>query len=180
MSLDGFLVAPPTLKGATAQKVASKLISAGFVKEVKAKASDPVWRRDKESGASYFLQDIVVQGVPRPSQSKLARFGTLRRASRFAEGEPAVKALGKPPATAVSPGDVGTPLFSCPARGLAGVHVETFLRLLIPARRRAELFERRSVSLAARYRFVGFASAAVSASRCSPVVWAIACAPAES
>ena len=33
------LVAPPTLKGATAQKVASKLISAGFVKEVKAKCS---------------------------------------------------------------------------------------------------------------------------------------------
>ena len=71
-----------------------RLISAGFVKEVKAKASDP---------------------------------------------------LGKPPATAVSPGDVGTPLFSCPARVLAGVHVETFLRLLIPARRRAELFERRNV-----------------------------------
>jgi len=37
------LVAPPTLKGATAQKVASKLISAGFVKKVKAKASDPIW-----------------------------------------------------------------------------------------------------------------------------------------
>ena len=31
-------VAPSTLKGATAQKVASKLISAGFVEEVKAKA----------------------------------------------------------------------------------------------------------------------------------------------
>src|ERR1700688_3149568 len=41
------LVAPSTLKGATAQKVASKLISAGFVKEVKAKASDPIWRRDE-------------------------------------------------------------------------------------------------------------------------------------
>jgi hypothetical protein len=63
---------------------------------------------------------------------------------------------------------------------LAGVHVETLLRSLVPARRRAELFERRGVSLAARYRFVGFASAAVSASRCSPVVWAIACAPAAS
>ena len=50
------LVAPPTLKGATAQKVASKLISAGFVKEVKAKASDPTWRRDQESGASYALK----------------------------------------------------------------------------------------------------------------------------
>jgi Protein of unknown function (DUF3489) len=51
---DLFLVAPPTLKGATAQKVASKLISAGFVKEVKAKASDPIWRRDE--GASYALK----------------------------------------------------------------------------------------------------------------------------
>src|SRR6202051_2074634 len=50
------LVAPPTLKGATAQKVASKLISAGFVKEVKAKASDPIGRRNEESGASYALK----------------------------------------------------------------------------------------------------------------------------
>ena len=52
---DLFLVAPPTLKGATAQKVASKLISAGFVKEVKAKPRDPIWRRDGESGASYEI-----------------------------------------------------------------------------------------------------------------------------
>jgi len=44
---------PANAQGATAQKVASKLISAGFVKEVKAKASDPIWRRDEESGASY-------------------------------------------------------------------------------------------------------------------------------
>jgi hypothetical protein len=43
-----------TLKGATAQKVASKLISAGFVKEVKAKAGDPIWRRGE--GASYALK----------------------------------------------------------------------------------------------------------------------------
>src|ERR1700722_13295647 len=50
------LVAPPTLKGATAQKVVSKLISAGLVKEVKAKASGPIWRRDEESGASYALK----------------------------------------------------------------------------------------------------------------------------
>jgi hypothetical protein len=50
------LVAPPMLRGATAQKVASKLISAGFVKEVKAKAGNPIWRRDEESGASYALK----------------------------------------------------------------------------------------------------------------------------
>jgi hypothetical protein len=58
MSLDGFLVAPPTLKGATAQKVASKLISAGFVKEVKAKASYPIWRRGE--GASYAFKLTAV------------------------------------------------------------------------------------------------------------------------
>jgi Protein of unknown function (DUF3489) len=56
------LVAPPTLRGATAQKVASKLISAGLVKEVKAKASDPVWRRGQESGASYALK-LTTAGV---------------------------------------------------------------------------------------------------------------------
>jgi hypothetical protein len=50
------LVAPPTLRGAAAQKVVRKLISAGFVKEVRAKASDPIWRRDEESGASYALK----------------------------------------------------------------------------------------------------------------------------
>ena len=50
------LVAPPTLKGATGQKVSRKLISSGFVKEVKAKAGDPIWRRDQELGASYALK----------------------------------------------------------------------------------------------------------------------------
>src|SRR5271163_1172192 len=54
------LVAPPTLKGATAQRAASKLISAGFVREMKAKASDPIWRRDGESGASYALKLTAV------------------------------------------------------------------------------------------------------------------------
>jgi Protein of unknown function (DUF3489) len=50
------LIAPATLKGGAAQKVVRKLISAGFAKEVKAKASGPVWRRDQESGASYALK----------------------------------------------------------------------------------------------------------------------------
>ena len=48
---DLFLVAPPTLKGAIARKVVSKLISLGFVKEV-----NPIWRRDEKSGASYALK----------------------------------------------------------------------------------------------------------------------------
>src|SRR5208337_2711910 len=53
---DRCLVAPPTLKGGAAQRVAKKLISSGLVKEVKAKTDDPVWRRDEESGASYALK----------------------------------------------------------------------------------------------------------------------------
>src|SRR5271157_3421019 len=53
---DRCLVASPTLKGGAAQKVASKLISTGLVKEVKAKSADPIWRRDEESGASYALK----------------------------------------------------------------------------------------------------------------------------
>ena len=53
---DRCLVASPTLKGGAAHKVASKLISAGFAKEVKARSGDPIWRRDEESGASYALK----------------------------------------------------------------------------------------------------------------------------
>ncbi len=53
---DRCLVVSPTLKGGAAQKVANKLISAGFAKQVKAKSGDPIWRRDEESGASYALK----------------------------------------------------------------------------------------------------------------------------
>ena len=53
---DRCLVASPRLKGGAAQKVASRLISTGLVKEVKAKSGDPIWRRDEESGASYALK----------------------------------------------------------------------------------------------------------------------------
>ena len=47
---DRCLVPPPKLKGAAAQKIAGKLIAAGLVKEIKAKAGVSVWRRDDEAG----------------------------------------------------------------------------------------------------------------------------------
>jgi hypothetical protein len=53
---DRCLVAPPSLKGGAAQKVAKKLISAGLAKETKAKRNDPIWRRDEESWACYTLK----------------------------------------------------------------------------------------------------------------------------
>ena len=55
---DRCLVPAPKLKGAAAQKIAGKLIAAGLVKEIKAKAGAPVWRRDDEAGISYGLTFI--------------------------------------------------------------------------------------------------------------------------
>jgi hypothetical protein len=53
---DRYLVAAPNLKVAAAQKFASKLIDAGLVREIKAKAGAPVWRRDDDAGLSYALR----------------------------------------------------------------------------------------------------------------------------
>jgi len=53
---DRLLALPPNLKGGAAQKVAAKLVAAGLVKEVKAKAGAPAWRRDAESGQPFALK----------------------------------------------------------------------------------------------------------------------------
>jgi Protein of unknown function (DUF3489) len=53
---DRSLTPPEKLKGAAAHKIAMKLIAAGFVKEVKAKAGMPVWRRDEQNAQSYALK----------------------------------------------------------------------------------------------------------------------------
>jgi len=52
---DHCLTLPEKLKGASARKVATKLIAAGLVEEVKAKAGMPVWRRDEQDGQPYAL-----------------------------------------------------------------------------------------------------------------------------
>jgi len=53
---DHCLVAAPNLKVAAAQRIAGKLIAAGLVKEIRAKAGAPVWRRDDNAGLSYALK----------------------------------------------------------------------------------------------------------------------------
>ncbi len=53
---DRSLTPPEKLKGGAAHKVATKLIAAGLVKEVKAKPGTPVWRRDEQNGQSYALK----------------------------------------------------------------------------------------------------------------------------
>ena len=44
------------LKGVAAHKVAAKLIAAGLVKEVKARAGTPIWRREEQNGQSLALK----------------------------------------------------------------------------------------------------------------------------
>ena len=53
---DRCLIAPSMLKGGAAQKVAAKLLTAGLVREIKAKAGMEAWRRDEETGQAYLLK----------------------------------------------------------------------------------------------------------------------------
>ena len=49
------LTAPDKMKGAVLSKVSEKLVKLGLVREVRAKAGVPVWRRE-EGGQSYALK----------------------------------------------------------------------------------------------------------------------------
>jgi hypothetical protein len=52
---DRCLAAPNTMKGAALSKVSAKLIKLGLVREIRAKAGMPVWRRD-DAGQGYALK----------------------------------------------------------------------------------------------------------------------------
>ena len=53
---DRCLIPPKTLKAAAAQKVATKLLKAGLVREIKAKTGMEAWRRDQETGQANSLK----------------------------------------------------------------------------------------------------------------------------
>jgi hypothetical protein len=53
---DRCIAAPPSLKGAAARKIATKLVAAGLAEEVKAKRGAQVWRRDDATGQAYALK----------------------------------------------------------------------------------------------------------------------------
>jgi hypothetical protein len=53
---DRYLVPAPNLKVAAAQKITRKPIGAGLVREIRATAGAPVWRRDDDAGLSYALR----------------------------------------------------------------------------------------------------------------------------
>lgn len=53
---DHCLVPPAGPKRAQAQRAVAKLLEAGLVKEIRAKAGGPIWRRDGETGQTYALK----------------------------------------------------------------------------------------------------------------------------
>jgi len=53
---DRCLAVPENLKGNSAQKVASKLLAEGLVREIRAKPGMPVWRRDEKTERAYCLR----------------------------------------------------------------------------------------------------------------------------
>jgi hypothetical protein len=90
---------PPTLRGALLRKAGEKLIDAGYVREVKAKPSSPVWRGDDATGATYAL--------------KLTAAG----AQLVREGEAAGVALRQSEPSARSRRAAPSPVAAHPARG---------------------------------------------------------------
>src|SRR4051812_17673456 len=68
---DRYMTRPASLRGAQIAKASETLDSAGYVREVRAKASAPVWRQDGETGAAFALKltaagakAVAVEGVP--------------------------------------------------------------------------------------------------------------------
>jgi hypothetical protein len=53
---DHCLAAPAQVKRTATRRAANKLITAGFVKEVKAKAEATIWRRNVKTGQTYALK----------------------------------------------------------------------------------------------------------------------------
>jgi hypothetical protein len=107
---DRCLIAPPRLKGGAAHTVANKLISAGFVKEVKAKSSDPIWRREEGSGAPYALKltaaGVEAIAVDEAAEPEGEKGGALPSPDQAA-GPPKLEARDARPAEGLDPGPAG-------------------------------------------------------------------------
>jgi hypothetical protein len=94
---DHCLTLPETMKGATVGKVSAKLLNLGAVREIRAKAGIPVWRRD-EAGVRFAL--------------KLTTAG-LKAIAVDEAPQDAIEPIGAPPvnprpgAKTADPGDVG-------------------------------------------------------------------------
>jgi Protein of unknown function (DUF3489) len=114
---------PAKLSGARLRNARDKLIEAGFVREVKAKASSPVWRRDDEGDAAYSLK-LTTAGVKAarefeetaalaPTQSEPSKVwkpaATPARSARLAAAAQPQQGIAAPASAMASQGLRGAP-----------------------------------------------------------------------
>jgi hypothetical protein len=72
------LTAPDKMKGAVLTKVGEKLMKLGLVREVRAKAGMPAWRRD-DTGRSFALKLTPTIAIDDGSEKAVARGGARQR-----------------------------------------------------------------------------------------------------
>ena len=122
---DHCLVPPTGPKRSQAQRAIVKLLEAGIVKEIRAKAGAPSWRRDEETGHTYALKltaagvkAIAIDETP-PSQGEAERRANHLMVSVDPKPEP-----GSAPAAFVdraNGGAASTPKFPRCGTKIAGV-----------------------------------------------------------
>ena len=76
---DHCLVSPAGPNRGQAQRATAKLLETGLVKEIRAKAGAPIWRRDGETGQTYALKltaagaKVIAVDETRPCEGKAER-----------------------------------------------------------------------------------------------------------
>ena len=93
---DRCIVAPPSLKGAAAQKIATKLVAAGLAKEIKAKPGAHVWRRDDANGQAYALK-LTAAGLTAIAVEDAEAAESAVKMSPFAGGKAPTQVVDREP-----------------------------------------------------------------------------------
>jgi len=99
---DHCLVPPEGAKRGRAQRAVAKLLEAGLLKEVRAKAGAPIWRRDGETGQAYALKltaagaKAIAVDETRPSEGEAERRPDRQIVSIDPKTEPGWSGQSKP------------------------------------------------------------------------------------
>ncbi len=87
---DHCLVPPAGPKRAQAQRAVAKLLEAGLVKEIRAKAGGPIWRRDGETGQTYALK-LTAAGAKAIAVDGLGPAKERRNDARTIRSSPSIR-----------------------------------------------------------------------------------------
>jgi hypothetical protein len=127
---DHCLVPPGGPKRSQAQSILAKLLEAGLVKEIKAKAGAPIWRRDKETGHTFALK-LTAAGVKAIAVDQTPPFqGEAERRADHTVGaaDPPPEPSSNPGATVNRPDNGAARILMFPRSGTKIAEVITLLQ----------------------------------------------------